>query len=368
MIIRAKNKDLFQHHNLTESQIQNRDLNTHEAELGLPKITSYPRRIVCELTNACNLSCIMCGRNAAEFQLTRFNIDWLKKLTPLFEHSEEITLMGWGEPTIHPKFVEILQFINKYPLKKYFCTNGMKLDSLTDAIFENHVDIIAVSLDGANKETNDRIRKGGSFDKIVKSLRNIIKLRDDRNLTYPYINFVVTAMKDNYKQIPDIVRLAADIGLDEVKVVYFTSFRDDLNNQALESMQTDVRTVFNEAEKLADEYNVKLKLPYIQGEDPAGANYHRPCYMSWRDLFIGSDGYIRPCMSTPIKFMHIDEMHSFDELWNNEIYQDFRKRINNSEVMPETCKVCYQSSVANWNNRASFIQTGNVFKPEWYKE
>ncbi|MDE2522377.1 MAG: radical SAM protein [Methanocorpusculum sp.] len=324
--------------------------------------------MVCELTNACNLSCIMCGRNAAEFHPTRFKLEWLQKLSPLFSHSEEITLMGWGEPTIHPDFTEILKYVDQFPLKKYFCTNGMKLDELTDAIFTYHVDIIAVSLDGSTSEMNDRIRKGGSFQKITESLRNIISIRNTRGLTAPYINFVFTAMKDNYHQIPEMIDLAADIGLDEVKVVYFTSFRSDLDSQTLFNMQDDVRAVFEQAAEKADSYDIKLKLPYIQGEDPVESEPHRPCYVGWRDLFIGSDGYIRPCMSTPLKFLHIDEMNTFDDLWNHPLYQSFRTTVNDSEAMPASCKTCYQSSVANWNLSRSFIQHGLTFGPEWEDE
>lgn len=310
----------------------------------------------------------MCGRNAIDFHPTKFKKEWLIKLSKLFSHSEEVTLMGWGEPTVHPQFVDILRYLTQFPLKKYICTNGMKLRELTPIIFETHVDILAVSLDGANPETNDRIRKGASFNEIVDSLKQIVNIRNERGIKYPYINFVFTAMKDNYTQIPDMVELAARIGIEEVKVVYFTSFKDDLDCQSLKDMQNELKQIFADASRKAEMYNIMLKLPYIQGEDPAGAELHRPCYMGWRDLFIGSDGYIRPCMSTPIKFVHIDTIDSVENLWNSTDYESFRKIVNDSKLMPESCKRCYQSSVANWNLDTSFIQTGSVFSPEWSDE
>ena len=365
MIIRAKNKELFHYNNLTEKQIENQKQNTLEADTGAAILTSYPRRIVCELTNACNLSCIMCGRNAWDFHLTQFKLEWLQKISDVLNYVEEVTLMGWGEPTVHPQFSEFLAYLNNYPVKKYFCTNGMKLGDLIDDIFEYHVDIIAISLDGSNKETNDRIRKGADFNKIVETLRRIVSIKRERGLDYPYMNFVFTAMEDNYYQIPEMVDLAAEIGLDEVKVVYFTSFRDDLDAQTLMGKQERVRDIFDIASKKADEYGIQIKLPYIQGEDPAGSASHRECYSVWRDLFIGSDGYVRPCMSTPIKFLHIEDVTSLEELWNHPKYQAFRKTVNDERSMPQTCRTCYQSSVTNWNNTRSFIQHGLAFAPSW---
>lgn len=76
-----------------------------------------------------------------------------------------------GEPTIHPKFKDIIELLNKYPVKKYFVTNGTTLHKIEDLLFDCKVDIMAVSLDGACEATNDKIRRGASFNKIVSSLK-----------------------------------------------------------------------------------------------------------------------------------------------------------------------------------------------------
>ena len=64
MIIRAKTKTLFSGKELTQRQKENTELNIKEMEAGKTILESYPRRLVLELTNACNLNCIMCGRNS----------------------------------------------------------------------------------------------------------------------------------------------------------------------------------------------------------------------------------------------------------------------------------------------------------------
>ncbi len=365
MVIRAKTKYLFDVFELSEEQKKNSELNLTEAENVVTRIKSAPRRLVLELTNACNLNCIMCGRNSADFKLTSFDLEWLKKFEPVLNKIEEVALFGWGEPTVHPKFVEFLNYLDRFNVRKYFCTNGMLLGRLKDDIFKYNVDIIAISVDGAKASTNDRIRRGAKLDKIVTNLKDIVAEKKAKNLDRPYMNFVFCAMQSNIHELPDLVKLASEIGLEEVKVVYLTAFSEDMMDEVLWNKQELVRKVFSEAEELSIRLGVKLKLPHIQGEDEANNLSHKTCYVGWRDLFLGSDSFIRPCMSTPMHFHSINDFNNLDELWNSDRYQNFRAVINEEDSMPASCAKCYQSSHCNWNQRHSFIQMGNDFAPEW---
>ena len=170
-LLRAKTLELRQTGKLTPERQKNSDLNRQEALAQKNVLLSAPRRLVFELTNRCNLNCFMCGRNSADFKPTEFNLNWLKKFEPVVNKIEEVTLMGWGEPTMHPKFTEFLRWAYEHGLRKYFCTNGMRLNILFDDIFKYHTDIIAVSLDGSTPETNAKIRRGCDFKRDRKSTR-----------------------------------------------------------------------------------------------------------------------------------------------------------------------------------------------------
>ena len=56
MIIRAKTKMLFSGKPLSDKQQANTDLNLQEIQSGATELRSLPRRLVFELTNACNLN------------------------------------------------------------------------------------------------------------------------------------------------------------------------------------------------------------------------------------------------------------------------------------------------------------------------
>ena len=367
MLLRAKTKTLFSGKPLTEKQKANSDLNIQEIDGKKTVLASCPRRLVLELTNACNLNCVMCGRNAADFKPTVFDMEVFKSLEPLMDTIEEVTLMGWGEPTIHPHFTEMLEIINRHSARKYFCSNGMNLKKIKDALFDYKVDVFAVSLDGATDATNSRIRRGSKIDQITQDLKDIVAEKKRRGLSYPYINFVFCAMKSNIDELPDMVRLAAEIGLEEVKAVYLTVFNEEMLEESLWGCEDKIREVFAETERLGEELRVSKKQPHVIGEDVAEDHSHKDCFVAWRDFFLGSDGYVRPCMSTPVKFFRYDKDADFMTIWNSPEYQNYRAIVNDEEKMDSPCKICYQSSHCNWNKKSSFIQVGEQFSPDWEK-
>ncbi|MBT8342151.1 MAG: radical SAM protein [Desulfatitalea sp.] len=367
-VLRAKTTNLFSYKNLTEKQKRNVNQNVSEMKTNEVVLSTVPQRLVLELTNSCNLSCIMCGRNAKEFKKTFFDLKWMDKLSTIMDKVTEVTLFGWGEPTVHPEFRQLLKILDEITVKTYFLTNGMLIDRFSDLIL-NTVDVMAVSIDGATPETNDRIRRGADFNKIIRHLKNLVRMRDKSPLKTPYINFVMTLMDDTIEELPRLVEIAHDVGIEEVKAVFLTAFSDDLAHKVLWDRKETVRRVFDVALEAAERYGILLKLPFIQGEDPAGDSPHKPCYVGWRDFFLGSDGFVRPCQSTAQKLFSIHDYEKFSEMWNGSEYREFRGKVNNLDLMPEQCRICYQSSHANWNRRSSFLQNEitHNFAPEWQK-
>ncbi|MCR5701975.1 MAG: radical SAM protein [Lachnospiraceae bacterium] len=363
-VIRAKTLDLKQIRPLSKKRQDNSSLNEHEAINGITNLKSYPRRLVLEMTSACNINCKMCGRNAVDFKPTVFNPEWLEIFEPITEYVEEVTLLGWGEPTLHPQFSDFLKWGDEHGLRKFFCTNGTRLDMLLDDIFKYNVELLTVSLDGADAKTNNNIRCGADFDKIICNITNIVEKKKSLNSEFPYLSIVMTMMESNYRQMPEYVKLAAKLGIQEIKGVYLTVFEKKMLDEMMYNKTSEIKKVFDETIQLGEELGIQVKLPYIQGEDIAGEQFHKNCYVGWRDFFLGSDGYVRSCMSTSKKLFNVADYTSFDDMWNSKEYIDFRSKVN-SYNMDIPCKNCYQASYANWNRESSFIQIGNEFAPEW---
>ena len=127
----------------------------------------------------------------------------------------------------------------------------------------------------------------------------------------------------------------------------------------------EIQAVFDEAITVGEQLGILLKLPHIPGEDVAEQKLHKDCFVAWRDFFLGSDGFVRPCMSTPVQFFQYDKNKNFMDIWNAPEYQKYRASVNNAQEMDNPCRRCYQSSHCNWNRKESFIQVGEQFSPDW---
>jgi len=312
----------------------------------------------------------MCGRNFASFRPAYFNLSIIDDLREVLEATEEVTLFGWGEPTVHPEFSEIMRKLAEFKtLRKYILTNGSNLDYIMKIIKKGYLDILAVSLDGATAEMNNEIRRGSDFDYITKKIKEIVALEKE-GIKIPYINLVFVMMKKNIHQLPDMVRLTKELGIPELKAVYLTSFNLENENEALWNNQEHYGEYFKEAEELAKKLNVLVKFPPLIGKDPTGDKLHKECSVVWRDLFISSDGSIRPCQSTSFKIADINDYElnkpgEFFKLWNCEAFMNFRGTVEDNEKMEANCKVCYQSSHTNWNKKYAHIQKENNPIPKW---
>jgi radical SAM protein with 4Fe4S-binding SPASM domain len=175
-------------------------------------------------------------------------------------------------------------------------------------------------------------------------------------------------MKRNIFEFEKLIEIAHSIGVNKVKLVYFTTFNKEIAHESLINDVSIIKKIFKNAIKIASKLRIELELPYIKGNDPAGDNYHHDCFVGWRDLYIGSDNYIRPCMHTNEKIIFLDLKKNIFDIWNCSSMQQHRLSVNNNYLMNESCKNCYHSSFANWNKSNSLIQTGYEFAPQWNKE
>jgi sulfatase maturation enzyme AslB (radical SAM superfamily) len=135
-----------------------------------------PHRLSVELANICNLHCSYCFRSEdnlysrhAEF----FPVELLRRIVGEAREAAHITRVNFtgGEPTLHPQFTEVLETIGAANLQTSFVTNGWHFERVWPALSSNRPTIshVAFSLDGIDRETHDRWRGNGSFDRLIRA-------------------------------------------------------------------------------------------------------------------------------------------------------------------------------------------------------
>ncbi len=121
-----------------------------------------------------------------------------------------ITVTG-GEPFIRTDFMELLRVFASHKDLFSFAvlTNGSCIDKATARrLGELKPSFVQVSMEGG-RETHDRIRGFGSFERAVSGVRRLV-----REGVRTYISF--TAHRDNYREFPIVAETARRLKADRV--------------------------------------------------------------------------------------------------------------------------------------------------------
>lgn len=165
------------------------------------------------LNRACNLRCEWCYAKETDFKSSDdMSLVLAESLIDMcIANGVQHFIIIGGEPTIHPHFFEIIEYIVKKGYKVTIVTNGLrfanenfckKLSTLKEGVH------ISISLKGSNNSYYKEHCGAAAFDKVVQGIKNCRKNRLVYSLTY-----VVSA--DNVHSIDEFAKEVREKGLDE---------------------------------------------------------------------------------------------------------------------------------------------------------
>lgn len=209
--VREKEKGSMMNRKTTD--IKPSEILTALQERGL----SPPKNLTVAITGACNLRCRHCWVEAGEAS-SAASIS----LPVLVEMAEEFARLGGegirftgGEPLCHPDWLELLRTARVLGFQRVgMQTNGMLLRE-KDVAALRELDFsglsIQVSLDGATAPSHDRVRGKGAFDRALRGIRRLTE-----GGLAPRLTLFFTEMKHNLEELPQVLELAADLGVGSV--------------------------------------------------------------------------------------------------------------------------------------------------------
>jgi radical SAM protein with 4Fe4S-binding SPASM domain len=173
------------------------------------RVPDSPRLIWVEPTNACNLRCIMCDRKAVERRKTGLmDFELYKKIIDegAGMGAKELAMGLGGEPLIHPRLAEMIKYARCKGFSVSFNTNANLLDEeKSRAVLDSGLDKIIFSVDGACKETYEKIRVGGNYDTVVKNIKRFLSLKKKLGLEKPRTIFQTIVMKTTKDEIMPVI-------------------------------------------------------------------------------------------------------------------------------------------------------------------
>ena len=173
-----------------------------------------------DITNKCNLKCIMCHYREDEIrsQPAR-NItaeELLKQLDGIGHMVKHIMLSCGFEPLMSKHFGRIVRELRlNYPhMEIGLCTNGMLMNSqIRKDIMESGVTHLLFSFDGATRDTLEKIRVGASYRKILANIMALRDMKANAALQFPLMYMDYVLMQSNIHEAPVFVDICAELGI-----------------------------------------------------------------------------------------------------------------------------------------------------------
>ncbi len=313
----------------------------------LPDKPGYsPTALQVEITTACNLKCTMCEHTYMQKVGGHMDFDQFKKLLDSNPNVQTLNITGIGEALMNPAFLDMVDYAKKKGIYVWFSDNmTLMTERSAKRLIGAGTDFIVLSLDGATKETFEKIRVGARFEHVLENTRRLIRLRDEQGKKTPLIGINCVITKENYTEIEQMVQLAHEMKID--KLMFMTIFvSTNTGKFSLYSVsKEEIEQVLGKAQETAKKLGVSVIAwpnPEVKMSKVTGCEY------PWQNPYVGYNGDVLPCCFIPQESKGREREENImgnifkDDLgtiWNSEKFTSFRQRIKTNDA-PISCKKC----------------------------
>ncbi|MEN0049018.1 MAG: SPASM domain-containing protein [Bacteroidota bacterium] len=294
-----------------------------------PTQWGMPFTISVEPTTTCNLHCPECPSGLRAFTRPTGHLkeDFFRQtIDELYKDLLYLIFYFQGEPYINPKFLDMVEYANKKGIYTITSTNGHFLNN-TNArrTIESGLDRMIISVDGTTQEVYENYRKKGKLQNVLQGARNVVKWKRELKSKTPHIIFQFLVVRPNEHQIPEIYKLAEEIGVDEVKLKTAQVYDYEHGNPLIPTIDKYAR--------------------YAQTEDGTFRVKNElldHCWKLWHSCVITWDGLVVPCCFDKDATHRLGDLKkgSFKEIWQGEAYQQFRETLLGGRDQIDICTNC----------------------------
>ena len=212
----------------------------------------------------CNNNCLMCTNPDRPWPAWDGSFDYdLKSLIKRIKKSEkeiktyDSIYLGGGEPTLHPEFLKVLNFVSeKFPKQRIkLLTNGRRFlykDFAQDVLsITNNIDI-ELSIYGPNEKIHESVtRASGSFEQTIKGLKNLLSYKKEGQLIN--VRFVITKL--SYLYLEEFLKMIGKrfSSTDRILLIFW-----EIENQAVKNMEA-IKTTYHQVNPYMDKLYPLLK-------------------------------------------------------------------------------------------------------------
>lgn len=319
-------------------------------------------------TYRCNENCISCRCNsiATQFNNKKMSLDDYYDIINQFVNigGKSISIYG-GEPLLCPFIFEILEYAKSNKLITSITTNGilLKNSKLCKKLIETDIDQITVSIMGV-KDVYNIMHGKMYYDTFLAAIKQLILFGD---LVKNILSFHVTIQNGNYNQLPEVVKLASELGVVNVSCQYIamidsednyktevilkTIFDNNISHWELSKDLLITKEQINDlyislatSKKLAEENGINLFIDSLFYSDDA-----ETCLVTGKckpngscelcDLVVLPDGRVGACAMLQHYIIGNVRYDSLVEIINSSKFKELQKKVENGFFLP-VCSGC----------------------------
>src|SRR3990170_925652 len=194
-----------------------------------------PRFVQIEITTKCNLRCRYCERSKDDANIdSDMPLDFFNSIIGQLRYPTQcVNLVGLGEPLLHPEIFSMIHVAKKKGFEVSLIDNFTLIDrDKSLALVNSGLDFLYVSFDSVSKNTFEEIRTGACFEKVVENIKLFVKTKKEAKAKKPDFLFKSTISQSNFAEIPQLIRLAEDLGADGINFGKLMSENDSCANQS----------------------------------------------------------------------------------------------------------------------------------------
>lgn len=292
------------------------------------KVRGRPVNVTIEPTNICNLACPVCetgagvlGREDGHMNKRQFEliIDKIK------DHTNTLMFYYMGEPFINKDAYEMIRYAKDQGIPFIdTCSNGDAVNP--QKIVSCGLDQISFQIGGMTQETHSIYRVNSNINRVMKNMRETIRLKRETGSTLNVsCGFIV--MKHNEHEVDLFIETMKEMKVDEYSVV----------NPCVRDLEQGEK--FLTKDKKYWIYDEEL---YAKGVLAPKIKTNNSCPWLYYSIVIQVNGNVVPCCHDPLGKHIMGNLieQDLDEIWNNEKYQAFRKKVYGNQKQIDICKMC----------------------------
>jgi len=329
----------------------------------------------------CNVDCFFCStaslRGKDEIPMPRFE-EMLGELKEM--GTRAIRLSGGGEPLFHRKIEDFLRAIQASGLPiENLTTNGVLLRPNIAELLVGVCEQVTISLNTADETTYASMMQTNekNFQRVVTNVRGLVEAKQRRGERKPHVKIQFLVWKENFRQIPDMYRLARAAGVDSIlfnglaflppeklmdaaetdemmdlyeevlrideyrKIDVVNSFEQDISQRVtrigvkLGEERKAVPTVKRLAKLLTrDDFTLREKVEHVrrlrklEAMKAANEGLGTHCLIGWHSMLVRSTGLVAPCCLLQGEELGNIYRQSVRDVWHGEPYNRFRAELS----------------------------------------